>query len=48
MTTIKLTKKQIEALHLAMNLADDCYIEQFDDLFTEMDKIRGKLNEAGA
>jgi hypothetical protein len=46
MTTIKLTEKQIRALHLAMNLADECYIESMDDLFVEMDKVREKLNKA--
>lgn len=48
MTTIKLTDKQVDALHLAMNLADECYIERFDDLFAEMDKVRAKLEKADA
>ena len=47
MTTIKLTDKQVQALHLAMNLADECYIESMDDLFNEMDKVREKLDKAG-
>ena len=48
MITVKLTEKQVQALHLAMNLADECYIERFDYLFVEMDKVRDKLEKADA